>query len=165
MGLSAERVRAAVTDLIDKMERRQTMEQRQAAQVLSERELAFLESAEQGTLLCPDCWEPLEGELVDMPGFFVGLLLTCGECSFVEALSAPARSRVESIGEMPYSQDPTTADMCIRDKDLLEKAGEGNLPCPWCGRPLRGELVYIELEDDDSYTGVRLSCSCGFVEY
>lgn len=140
-------------------------EQRQAAQALSERKLALLESAEQGTLLCPDCWEPLEGEPVDVPGFFVGVLLTCGECSFAEALSVPTRHGRESTGETLYSQEPTTADICIRDKDLLERARQGDLPCPWCGKPLRGELVHIELEDDDSYTGVRLSCSCGFVEY
>jgi uncharacterized protein (UPF0212 family) len=141
------------------------MEQREAAQVLSERELALLHSAQQGTLLCPDCWEPLEGEFVDMPGFLIGLLLTCSVCSLVETLSAPALSGEQWMEETPYSQKPTTADICIRDRDLLERAEQGNLPCPWCGKPLKGELVFIELEEDDSYTGVRLSCSCGFVEY
>jgi hypothetical protein len=140
------------------------MEQRQESQVLSQRELALLESTKQGTLLCPDCWEALDGEFIDMPGFFVGVLLTCGECSFVEARSAAAQGLGES-NKASYSQESIPADMCVRDRDLLETAGEGNLPCPWCGKPLKGELVYIELEDDDSYTGVRLSCSCGFVEY
>jgi hypothetical protein len=55
--------------------------------------------------------------------------------------------------------------LAIEEAELLEKAGNGKLPCPWCGRPLRGEFVYFELEDEDSYAGVRLSCSCGFVEY
>lgn len=142
-------------------------EQRQAAQALSERELGLLASIQQETLLCPDCWEPLEEEDVNMPGFFVGVLLTCGECSLVEALGVPARSGGDSVGATSYSQQSPTADICIciRDERLLEKAREGNLPCPWCGKPLRGELVHFELEDDDSYTGVRLSCSCGFVEY
>ena len=49
--------------------------------------------------------------------------------------------------------------------ELVDRAKAGTLPCPWCDRPLEGEFVYYELEGDDFYAGVRLSCGCGFVEY
>lgn len=55
--------------------------------------------------------------------------------------------------------------LTVKEAELLEAADKGDLPCPWCGRPLAGGFVYFELEDDDYYAGVRLSCSCGFVEY
>ena len=48
---------------------------------------------------------------------------------------------------------------------ILTQARDQELPCPRCGLPLLGEFIYIPLEDDDHYAGVRLSCSCGFVEY
>ena len=55
----------------------------------------------------------------------------------------------------------------LADEELriLRQAGEQALPCPRCGLPLRGEFIYFALEDDDEYAGVRLSCSCGYVEY
>ena len=49
--------------------------------------------------------------------------------------------------------------------EVLTKARDQELPCPRCGLPLLGEFIYFPLEDDDHYAGVRLSCSCGFVEY
>jgi hypothetical protein len=55
--------------------------------------------------------------------------------------------------------------LAVREGELLDKAEKGAVPCPWCGRPLRGEFVYFELEDEDDYAGVRLLCICGFVEY
>jgi hypothetical protein len=55
--------------------------------------------------------------------------------------------------------------LAVEEAELLDRAEKGAVPCPWCGRPLRGELVYFEFGDEDSYAGVRLSCSCGFVEY
>ena len=58
-------------------------------------------------------------------------------------------------------EDALTAE----DAELLVRTDKGILPCPWCDLPLRGEFVYYELEGDDFYAGVRLSCGCGFVEY
>ena len=52
-----------------------------------------------------------------------------------------------------------------QDVELLGRVKKGILPCPWCDLPLRGEFVYYELRGDDDYTGVRLSCVCGFLEY
>jgi hypothetical protein len=49
--------------------------------------------------------------------------------------------------------------------DVLTRARDQELPCPRCGLPLLGEFIYFPLEDDDYYAGVRLSCSCGFVEH
>ena len=48
---------------------------------------------------------------------------------------------------------------------LLERAEAGDLPCPWCDQPLSGEFVCFPVEGDEFYVGVKLSCSCGFVEY
>ena len=48
---------------------------------------------------------------------------------------------------------------------ILTQARDQELPCPRCGLPLLGEFTYFPLEDGDHYAGVRLSCSCGFVEY
>lgn len=87
------------TDLIEKMNGRRAMGKREAEEVLSEAVLCLLRSAEEGRLLCPVCGAPLKSEFVDMPGFFVGLLLHCGECSFVEALNAPVESRGRSWHE------------------------------------------------------------------
>ena len=57
-------------------------------------------------------------------------------------------------------------DVLTRDEaELLAKARNGQLPCPWCERPLDGEFVFHRLGGDDYYAGVRLSCLCGFVEY
>jgi hypothetical protein len=53
-----------------------------------------------------------------------------------------------------------------RQLQLLAQAQSGELPCPWCQRPLSGDFVYVEVpDDDDYYAGVKLSCRCGFVEY
>ena len=79
-------------DLIEKMKGREAMEKRQPEDVLSEGLLWLMKSAEEERLLCLDCWAPVKSEVVDIPGFFVGLLLYCVECSFVEALSAPIES-------------------------------------------------------------------------
>lgn len=86
-------------DLIEKMNGRKPMEKRLPEDVLSERLLGLLRSAGEGRLLCPDCWAPLEGEFVDMPQFFVGVLLHCCECLFVEAVSAPSGSYERSWDE------------------------------------------------------------------
>jgi hypothetical protein len=48
--------------------------------------------------------------------------------------------------------------------ELLERARRREIACPWCDRALRGEFVTCDLEDH-VYPGVKLSCSCGFVEY
>ena len=48
---------------------------------------------------------------------------------------------------------------------ILRQSRNQELPCPRCGLPLLGEFIYIPLADGDHYAGVRLSCSCGFVEY
>ena len=48
---------------------------------------------------------------------------------------------------------------------ILTQSRDQELPCPRCGLPLLGEFIYFPLEDDDYYAGVRLSCSCGFVEH
>ena len=55
--------------------------------------------------------------------------------------------------------------LAAEEVDVLQRADKGILPCPWCDLPLKGEFVYYELEGDDFYAGVRLSCGCGFVEY
>ena len=49
--------------------------------------------------------------------------------------------------------------------NVLTQARDLDLPCPRCGLPLLGEFIVIPVEDDDHYAGVRLSCSCGFVEH
>ena len=57
-------------------------------------------------------------------------------------------------------------DVMTRDEAaLLAKTRNGELPCPWCESPLSGEFVFHRLEGDHYYAGVRLSCTCGFVEY
>lgn len=53
----------------------------------------------------------------------------------------------------------------VWEAELLKRAEKGDLSCPWCGRPLKGVVIHFELDDEDSYAGVRLSCRCGFVEY
>lgn len=72
------------------------------------------------------------------------------------SLEPPSRKVIE-VGP----EDVLTA----AEAELLQRADKGILPCPWCDLPLKGEFVYYELEDDDFYAGVRLSCGCGFVEY
>ena len=57
-------------------------------------------------------------------------------------------------------------DVLTRDEaELLAKARNGTLTCPWCEGPLSGEFFFHRLEGDHYYAGVRLSCTCGFVEY
>ena len=68
------------------------MEKRQVEDVLSDALIWLLRGAEEGRLSCPDCWTPVKGEFVDLPGFFVGLLLYCDECEFVDAFSAPVHT-------------------------------------------------------------------------
>ena len=51
-----------------------------------------------------------------------------------------------------------------REHQLLERAQAGEIPCPWCERPLTG-IFYFHLEDGYQEKGVRLRCSdCGFDE-
>ena len=59
------------------------------------------------------------------------------------------------------------AEDLLTDEEMriLRRARDQELPCPRCGLPLLGEFIYFPLEDDDYYAGVRLSCSCGFVEH
>lgn len=59
----------------------------------------------------------------------------------------------------------TEAMLTEREAQLLVRVRRGQVPCPWCDRALGGELVTFELPADDLYICVRLSCSCGFVEY
>ena len=72
------------------------------------------------------------------------------------SLAPPAREVIE-VGP----EDVLTA----QEVDLLQRAESGKVSCPWCGQPLMGEFLYYDLENDDFYAGVRLSCGCGFVEY
>ena len=80
-------------------------------------------------------------------------------------------SGVDSTTESPKEGRHATAkvgpeEVLRRDEmEVLARARNGELPCPRCGQPLYGEFVYYPLGDDDCYAGVRLSCSCGFVEY
>ena len=78
-------------DLIQRLEgtRRVT---RDETQVLSADQLKLLESAERGELLCPRCGEVLRGEFSDFVDTFVGVILSCRGCSFLEVFSAPAES-------------------------------------------------------------------------
>jgi hypothetical protein len=47
---------------------------------------------------------------------------------------------------------------------LLQRARAGEIPCPWCERPLRGSF-YFFLDEGIQTKGVRLQCSgCGFDE-
>lgn len=57
--------------------------------VLTDKQLELLHEAQQGRLRCPNCGEPLRGEFIALPEVFVGLLLYCERCSYVDALSAP----------------------------------------------------------------------------
>ena len=51
-----------------------------------------------------------------------------------------------------------------REYALLQRAKAGEVPCPWCERPLKGSFFY--LEDGYHDKGVRLHCSsCGFDEW
>ena len=55
-----------------------------------------------------------------------------------------------------------------QEYQLLQQAAAGELPCPWCERPLSGSFVKCSFLDEDSghqYYGVRLQCVCGFDEY
>ena len=47
---------------------------------------------------------------------------------------------------------------------LLQRAQAGEIPCPWCERPLIGSF-YFFLDGGYQHKGVRLCCSgCGFDE-
>lgn len=51
-----------------------------------------------------------------------------------------------------------------KEYQLLQRARAGEIPCPWCERPLEGSF-YFFLDDGDEDKGVRLRCSnCGFDE-
>lgn len=51
-----------------------------------------------------------------------------------------------------------------QEYQLLQRARAGEIPCPWCERPLMGSF-YFFLHDGYQYKGVRLRCSgCGFDE-
>ena len=52
-----------------------------------------------------------------------------------------------------------------RELDVLARVRAGQLPCPICGKTLQGQFLYIQVDADDYYAGVKLSCRCGFVEY
>lgn len=48
-----------------------------------------------------------------------------------------------------------------QEYQLLQRARAGEIPCPWCERPLTGSFY----DDGDQYKGVCLQCSgCGFDE-
>ena len=65
---------------------------RDRAQVLSADQLELLGRAEAGELLCSRCGDVLQGEFADLAGVFVGVVLSCRNCAFLETFSAPARS-------------------------------------------------------------------------
>lgn len=51
-----------------------------------------------------------------------------------------------------------------QEYQLLQRAQAGEIPCPWCERPLAGSF-YFFLDDGIQYKGVRLRCSgCGLDE-
>ena len=57
-----------------------------------------------------------------------------------------------------------------QEYQLLQQAEAGELPCPWCERPLFGSFVKCSWLDEDGahqYYGVRLQCvpDCGFDSY
>ncbi len=64
----------------------------------------------------------------------------------------------------PQSVTPRPEDiLTAQEAEVLQKAEAGVLPCPWCGRMLRAEMIV-----SGDYEGVVLSCpdggSCGFRE-
>jgi hypothetical protein len=67
-------------------------------------------------------------------------------------------------GQTAVTLEPE-AVLTQRELSTLKRARNQELPCPCCGLSLLGEFIYFPLEDDDYYAGVRLSCSCGFVEH
>jgi len=77
-------------DLIEKLEGRKHVT-RDRTQVLSEDQLELLGKAEAGELLCSRCGDVLQGEFADLAGVFVGVVLSCRRCSFLENFSAPAK--------------------------------------------------------------------------
>ena len=52
-----------------------------------------------------------------------------------------------------------------RELDILARVRDGQLTCPLCDQPLEGQFLYFQVDEDDYYAGVKLSCECGFVEY
>lgn len=71
----------------------------------------------------------------------------------------------ESERHIVQSEDILTE----QEYQLLQQAEAGELPCPWCERPLFGSFVKCSFLDDNGhpYYGVRLPCvpECGFEEY
>ena len=54
--------------------------------------------------------------------------------------------------------------LTVQEYQLLQQAEAGDLPCPWCERPLIGSF-YFFLDEGYQFKGVRLRCSgCGFDE-
>ena len=90
-----------------------------------------------------------------------------GEAKFVESAGQEEDTRHYSLGPpngVVIEIAPEDV-LTVEEVELLKRVRKGILPCPWCDLPLNGEFVYYELEGDDFYAGVRLSCGCGFVEY
>lgn len=71
----------------------------------------------------------------------------------------------ESNGKEERSEVRPDEVLTQAEAELLVRARAGQLPCPWCQRPLDGEFVFHRLEGEVDYARVRLSCLCGFVEY
>ena len=76
-------------------------------------------------------------------------------------------STIESLERVRRETDEVRPEVVLTHGELnvLTRARDQELPCPRCGLPLLGEFIVIPLADGDHYAGVRLSCSCGFVEY
>ena len=95
------------------------------------------------------------------------LVLTEGQVDRLES-AEPGELACAHCGD-PLAGEATEVGpediLSAEEVNLLQRADKGILPCPWCDLPLKGEFVYYELEGDDFYAGVRLSCGCGFVEY
>lgn len=77
------------------------------------------------------------------------------------------RVPIAGKGEVVATREDPQRDVHVpdgEDVELLRRANEGLLPCPRCGKPLRGMMV-----DSSPYQGVVLSCEgeegCGFLEW
>lgn len=57
-------------------------------------------------------------------------------------------------------------DVLRRDEyQILQRAQEHGIPCPWCDQPLTWSF-YITVEEGKQHKGVRLSCTdCEFEEW
>ena len=51
-----------------------------------------------------------------------------------------------------------------QDVALLERANQGELPCPCCETPLRADVVPRIEPEAYQMDGILLSCLCGFQE-